>query len=170
MYKRQHVRIVARGPHRASVETTREFNGNHLKLTISLCADSDQVEFQLDYDWREFGGPDKGVPVLKLAFPVAVEDGKATFEIPCGFIERPANGDEVPALRWADLSGAGQGVALLNRSRYGYQVSADEIRLTILRASYAPDILPEVGPQTVECALVVHQGADAAELLSLIHI
>ncbi len=159
-----HVRIVARGPHRASVETTREFNGNHLKLTISLCADSDQVEFQLDYDWREFGGPDKGVPVLKLAFPVAVEDGKATFEIPCGFIERPANGDEVPALRWADLSGAGQGVALLNRSRYGYQVSADEIRLTILRASYAPDILPEVGPQTVECALVVHQGADAAEL------
>lgn len=159
-----HVRVVARGPYRAAVETTREFNGNRLGLTISLDAGSDQVDFRLDYDWREFGDPHTGVPVLRLAFPVCIEDGRATFEIPCGYIERPTNGEEVPALRWADLSGQDQGVALLNRSRYGHQVRSDEIRLTVLRASYDPDVLPEVGPQTVECALVVHQGMGAAEL------
>ncbi|MBD3174828.1 MAG: hypothetical protein GF320_06595 [Armatimonadia bacterium] len=159
-----HIRVAARGPHRAAIETTREFGGNRLKLTIGLDAGSDQVDFKLEYDWREFGDPAKGIPVLKVAFPVSIDDGKATFEIPCGFIERPANGDEVPALRWADLTGEGQGVALLNNSRYGHQVSDDGIRLTILRASYDPDILPEVGPQTVEFSLMTHQGVGPAEL------
>ena len=29
---------------------------------------------------------------------------------------------EVPAERWADLSGHGYGVSLLNRSKYGYDI------------------------------------------------
>jgi len=158
------IRVVAHGPHAGAIETMRVFRGCRLRLTIALKAGSSAVEFSLDYDWRDFGDPGKGVPVLKVAFPVAVEDGKATFEIPCGYIERPTTGDEVPALRWADLSGPSAGAALLNRSKYGHQVAPNEIRLTILRASYDPDPLPEVGAQTVEFALVVHDGLGPAAI------
>ncbi len=51
--------------------------------------------------------------LLKVAFPVSARSDKATFEIPYGSVERPTTRNtpaeqaqfEVPALRWADISG-----------------------------------------------------------------
>lgn len=160
------LRSVERGPHRASVVSTRALGDSTLSLTVSLSAGSPRVDFRLSLNWLERGGPDRGVPVLKVAFPLAISHGTATFEIPCGTIERPTNGDEVPALRWAGLSSETCGAALLNRSKYGYEVSDGEIRLTILRASYDPDPLPEVGEQDVDFALVVHDGRLAPSALT----
>ena len=39
------------------------------------------------------------------AFPLDIEEGKATSEIACGTIERPADGEEAPALNWVDVTG-----------------------------------------------------------------
>ena len=58
-------------------------------------------------DWHE-----KHI-LLKVAFPLSARNDKATFEIPYGTVERPTTRNtpaeqaqfEVPALRWADLSG-----------------------------------------------------------------
>ncbi len=150
------LRVEAPGPHLAAVRSTRTYRGCHLSLIIALSAGSPRIDFRLEYDWRDFGGPSEGVPVLKVAFPLEIPQASATFEIPCGFIERPANGDEVPALRWADLSGPEGGAALLNRGKYGHTVTPEEIRLTILRASYDPDPLPEVGQGEAEFGLLIH--------------
>ncbi len=50
--------------------------------------------------------------LLKVAFPVDVENDKAICEIPFAHVERPSSRNtdwekarfEVPAIRWADLS------------------------------------------------------------------
>ncbi|HEX30834.1 TPA: hypothetical protein ENG04_12215, partial [Candidatus Poribacteria bacterium] len=101
-------------------------------------------------------------PMLRIVFPIAVHGGRARFEIPCGHIERPANGEEVPALRWADLTGArldgkgNVGVTLLNDYKYGHSATENELALTLIRSSYDPDPLPELGHHEIRLALLPH--------------
>jgi alpha-mannosidase len=131
-------------------------------MTISLRAGEPWVDFALDVNWLERGSPELGVPMLKVAFPLALTDGHATFEVPFGYVSRPTDGGEVPALTWADLSGSGRQLAVggtvLNDSKYGYDVTADTIRLTLLRSTYDPDPLPELGAHHIRFALMPHVG------------
>ncbi len=85
--------------------------------------------------------------LLKVAFPVDVRSLRATYEIQYGHVERPTHANtswdvarfEVCAHKWADLSEPGYGVALLNDSKYGYDISGNVIRLSLLRATTWPD-------------------------------
>ena len=97
------VRVVERGPVRASVEATFSYGTSTFVQTISLVAGRPWVDFRLDADWQEHNGPD-GRPFLRARFPLALQEPVASYEIPCGSIERPTNGIEVPALTWADLT------------------------------------------------------------------
>ncbi len=155
--------VTHRGPHRAGVVSRRKFGESSFSLEITLDAGSRQVEFSLSVDWLERGTPHKGVPMLKVAFPVAVKDPEALFEIPFGSIGRPADGAEVPALKWADLSGSNGreqiGVTLVNADKYGHSADGNTLRLTLLRSSYDPDPLPELGAHHVRFALAPHLGA-----------
>jgi alpha-mannosidase len=64
----------------------------------------------------------------------------ATFDIPYGVIERPANGAEVPLQSWVDLTGIGRndgrrmGVSVMNDGKYSADVVEHEIHLTVLRS------------------------------------
>ena len=157
--------LVQRGPQVVAVELTAKHNDSEYKLTISLTAGSRRIDFALDVNWLERGDPDTGVPVLRASFPLPITEGRANFEIPCGIIERAADGEEVPALMWADLTGTSWiqenqviGATLLNDSRYGHRASENELRLTLLRSSYDPDPLPELGQHQIRYALVPHVG------------
>ncbi len=132
--------------------------------TIVRAGDS-RVEIALDVDWREQGGQEKGVPNLRVRFPVAIKekflalsDGKkATYETPYGSVERDLfDGSEVPAMRWADLSDGDGGVTLLNDSKHGHSILKDTLRLTLIRSSYDPDPLPEQGQHRIRYALLPH--------------
>jgi len=111
--------------------------------------------------------------MLKIAFPVAVNAYKARFEIPCGYVERQTEGSEVPAQKWADLTGdrmdgkGKAGVTLVNESKYGHNATESEIKLTLLRSSYDPDPLPELGQHDIRFAILPHDGnwrpSDAAK-------
>jgi alpha-mannosidase len=158
--------VVHQGPNVAAIRLSGKHNDSTYRLTIALASGSRQIDFQLDVNWLERGDPATGVPALRASFPIAVENGKATFEIASGSIERPADGEEAPALNWVDLTGANLvcddracltrvvGATLLNDSKYGHQVSKDAIRLTLLRSSYDPDPLPELGAHSIRFALV----------------
>jgi len=154
--------VIHKGPYLATIRTNRRFRNSRFTMDISLKTGVPRVEFVLRIEWLERGGPDYGVPMLKIRFPLALEEGKPLFEIPFGHIQRPANGEEVPALRWVDLSGkrpGGQGkvgVTLVNDCKYGHSVRGDEIKLTLLRSSYDPDPLPELGNHEIRFALVPH--------------
>ncbi len=72
---------------------------------------------------------------------------------------------EVPAQKWADLSGthpaSGKacGATLVNDTKYGHCLVGNLLRLTLLRSSYDPDPLPELGRHQIRFALHPHTGA-----------
>lgn len=89
--------------------------------------------------------------LVKTSFPLNFTTETATYEIPCGVINRPTNPQtpaeqakwEVPALQWADLTteidSGKYGFSLLNNCKYGYDVKPNQIRLTLLRSPNWPD-------------------------------
>jgi alpha-mannosidase len=128
--------------------------------TMTLCAGSRRVDFATEVDWHE------DHRFLKVAFPVAVHAPAARFEIQFGHLARSTHANtpfeqarfEVCAQRWADLSEAGFGVALLNDCKYGYDVRGHTLRLSLLRAPTAPDPLCDRGRHRFTYALLPHGG------------
>jgi alpha-mannosidase len=140
-----------------------------LELDITLRQGSSRVEYSLYVDWREMGHLERGIPHLRVRFPLAMQRPEAPhglqprYEIPYGSIHRDLlEGEEVPAQRWADLSETGLlgrgglGVTLVNSSKYGHSVDGASLELALLRASIDPDPLPDIGEHTIEYALVPH--------------
>ncbi len=105
--------------------------------------------------------------MLKVAFPLAVEDTVATYEIPFGTIERSTQMRnswetakvEVPAQRWADVSAAGYGISLLNNAKYGYDIKGNVMRLSLLRSPKWPDPTADRGKHSINYALYPHAGS-----------
>ncbi len=156
--------VGQRGPHRASVVTKRKVGDSTVSVEIGLNAGSPMVDFAVQVHWVEIGTPEKGIPQLRIAFPTRISDPKATYEIPFGSIRRPANGQEVPALKWADLSGdrigakGSCGITMVNADKYGHNADENTLRLTLLRSSFDPDPIPETGDHTIRLAIIPHDG------------
>jgi alpha-mannosidase len=154
-------RVTARGPVKAALEFVyRTRAGSIIEQEVSLVAGSPLVTFSTRVDWRE---TDR---LLKAAFPVAVHARRATYEIQFGHIDRPTHWStpwdkakfEVPAHRWADLSEAGYGVALINDCKFGYDIKDSCLRLSLLRAPTSPDPQADRGEQQFSYALYPHEG------------
>lgn len=166
--------VVETGPVRAVLRLTRDylkpgtkkeyptedFPTSFFTQDIVLYDAIDRIDFTLDADWWEER------TMLKVAFPLAVSDTKATYEIPFGSIERATGSSdpwekakvEVPAERWADLSQADYGVSLLNRAKYGHDIKGSTIRLSLLRSPNWPDPTADRGRHTIDYALYPHAG------------
>lgn len=65
---------------------------------------------------------------------------------------------EVPAARWADVSQKENGVSLLNRSKYGYDIKGNTMRLSLLRSPKWPDATADRGKHSIEYSLYPHTG------------
>ncbi len=168
------IEIAEKGPVRATLriirdylkpgvkkeQPTPDYPSSFFTQDISLYDGIDQVYFTTNVDWWE------DHTMLKVAFPVAVTDTVATYEIPYGSIERSTlyrnSWDsakvEVPALRWADLSGTNYGVSLINNSKYGYDVKGSTMRLSLLRSPKSPDPTADRGKHSIEYTLYPHAG------------
>jgi alpha-mannosidase len=154
------IEVVSDGGLRGAVRFRRGFGQSVIDQTMVLTAGSRQVDFVTDVDWHE------DHKFLKVAFPVAVHAPAARFETQFGHLARPTHANtpfeqarfEVCAQRWADLSEAGFGVALLNDCKYGYDVRGHTMRLSLLRAPTAPDPLCDRGRHRFTYALLPHAG------------
>ncbi|MFP5206252.1 MAG: glycoside hydrolase family 38 C-terminal domain-containing protein [Acidobacteriota bacterium] len=146
-----------------AVRVTYHWQSSKFVQTIRL--QGDIVDIDNDIDWHE------SHVLLKAAFPLAVKSDFATYEIPYGAIERPTTRNnswekaqfEVPALRWADLSGAGPdgkvfGLSVLNKDKYGYDAVGNLLRITLLRSPKWPDPNADMGHQHFHYALYPHAG------------
>lgn len=143
---------------------TEDFPSSFFTQDISLYLDIDRIDFTTNVDWWE----DK--TMLKVAFPVTVDDTVATYEIPFGTIKRSTQWRnswdsakvEVPAQRWADLSqsasGGDYGISLLNKGKHGYDIKGNVMRLSLLRSPKWPDPTADRGKHTIEYALYPHSG------------
>jgi alpha-mannosidase len=157
------VELIDQDSPRPSIRVTSHWQNSKFIQTISL--KGDLVDIETDIDWHE-----RHV-LLKAAFPLAVTSNFATYEIPFGAIERPTTRNnswekaqfEVPAMRWADLSGLGQdgkvhGLSLLNQTKFGYDAVGNMLRLTLLRAPTWPDPDADQGHHHFHYALYPHAG------------
>ena len=151
------------GPYVATMVAKLKIHDSAITLTYMLRAGQPWLEISVQVRWLERGGHEVGTPSLKMRFPLALAGAKGRYETPFGSIERDLNeGQEVPALRWADVTGkaAGRqgvaGCALLNDSKYGHALAGSTLTLTLLRSSYDPDPLPEIGDHTIRMAVAPH--------------
>ncbi|HWI66087.1 MAG TPA: glycoside hydrolase family 38 C-terminal domain-containing protein [Symbiobacteriaceae bacterium] len=128
------VKLVEHGPVKAVLRVESEYGNSTLMQDFSLYQEINQIDVAVTVDWREQH------KLLKLRFPTALHFPKATFEASYGHIERPVNGDEVPAQNWIDLSGVVRannsmyGLSLLNDGKYSFSVKEREMSLTVLRS------------------------------------
>ncbi|MHB1000670.1 MAG: alpha-mannosidase [Armatimonadota bacterium] len=152
------------GPHRCMAKFGHKVKNSKVWVEVGLNAGSRMIDFRVVADWREIGTPATGVPMLRIAFPTSMVDTKGTYEIPFGSIERPSNGQEVPALKWADLSGKkvgadGEcGITMVNSYKYGHNADDNTFRLTLIRSSFNPDPVPEVSRHDIRLAIIPHDG------------
>ena len=139
---------------------TFDYPNTFCKQDIILYSGVDRIDFRTDIDWWEEH------TMLKASFPVTVSDSVATYEIPYGEITRSTGMNtswekakvEVPAERWADISGGDYGISLLNKSKYGYDIKGNVMRLSLLRSPDWPDPTADRGKHTIEYSLYPHTG------------
>jgi alpha-mannosidase len=139
---------------------TEDFPSSFFKQYITLYNGLDRIDIRTEADWWE------DHLSLKACFPVAVKADKAFYEIPFAAIGRTTRSEtlwdkaryEVPALRWADLSDEKGGIALLNDSKYGYDIHGNTIKLSLLRSPTYPDPQADRGKHTFTYALYPHAG------------
>ena len=98
------------GSFKAAIAVKLRIHESNVTLTYELCAGDPQLHLRVDAEWFERGTPQTGVPVLRLALPLALTGARGLYEIPFGAIGRDLNaGQEVPALQWAQVTGEAAG-------------------------------------------------------------
>lgn len=133
-FKAASVRVLERGPVKATLRAKSTYGSSVLIQDFSLYQGLPFVEVRLSLDWRERH------KLLKLAFPAQLHFPQATYEIPYGSIVRPTNGEEEPGQNWVDLSGvyrpsgAIHGVALLNDAKYSHSAEGSTLYLSVVRS------------------------------------
>lgn len=166
-------RVTQNGPHLARLDVACRIRESSFTLQYELRANDPCLYISLDGTWLERGTAQTGVPNLSIAIPLALKGAAASYEIPFGGIDRKQNsGEEVPANRWAAVTGlAGQkkaGCLLLNDSKHGHSLDGNTLRLRLIRSTYEPDTLPEIGRHRVRMGLVPFAGristADATRI------
>ena len=135
------VTVTEEGPVRATVKVVSRYNDSTLTEYFSLEPGSDKLSVRAFADWHEKH------KMLKLAWPMAVENPEAYYEIPFGVMRRPADGEEEPGLRWTAVKGDGGGYAVVNDSTYSSSVKGGTIFHTVLRSPIYGD---HGGPRTEE--------------------
>ena len=167
--------LVERGPVRGLLRVDAAYGGSRCTIDYILSKGSPSIEIRVILDWHEKSH------LAKVRLATAIDADEAWFEIPYGAISRAASGDEEPGQRWVDVSGpiGGKdgtfGLAVLNDSKYGFDVHDGEIGITAVRSPiYAhhepmtpkPGVryqFQDLGVQRFTLSLLPHRGtwADA---------
>jgi len=154
------VSVVESGALRVTLEIKRRILNSDYVQRISLRHNSPRLDFETTIQWRE------RKILLKVAFPVNILSPTATYEIQWGNVERPTHRNtswdwarfETAAQKWVDLSEGNYGVSLLNDCKYGHDIRENNMRLTLLRGTTAPDPDADLGEHHFNYSLFPHEG------------
>ncbi|KAI8071075.1 glycosyl hydrolases family 38 N-terminal domain-containing protein [Gongronella butleri] len=154
-------KIVAKGPLVASLERVYTISSSSWMVqTISLTAVGSYIEFSTSVEWHE------SHQFLKTEFNWNIISDFATYDIQYGVLRRPNHYNtthdsakfEVCGHKFADLSDATYGVALMNNCKYGYATHGTSQRLSLLRSPKGPDENADMGTHTFTYAIYPHKG------------
>ncbi|TCO53739.1 glycoside hydrolase family 38 C-terminal domain-containing protein [Actinocrispum wychmicini] len=152
--------VEAKEPDRVALRITRSFSKSTVSQLVTLRAGSTCLDIDTDVDWHETE------KFLKLTFPLDVRADRSASEIQFGHVYRPTHTNtswdaakfEICAHRWVHIAEPGYGVALVNDSTYGHDVTrtahTTTVRASLLRAPRFPDPRTDHGPHKFRHALV----------------
>ena len=152
------IKAIAQGPVCGILEINRQVLHSTLKQRVVLYRNLRRIDFETEIDWREQGTATTDAPMLRATFTPFLQSAQATFEVPFAGLVRPADGKEMPAQRWADLSDEDYGLTLLNNAKYGHHAHYHTLGLTLVRSSYEPDAQPDQGLHRFTYSLYPHAG------------
>ncbi len=178
------VKVVEKGPVRICIETVKTWGNSRFIERVYLYRSYPRIEYDMEVHWLETGTDSTDSPMLRAIFPLAVDNPRFFCQTPFDVVERAIDGkingkevsypfshstiygvtpekndgQEVPAQKWVDLSNDKEGIALLNKTKYGHSYHNGELRLTLMRAAGNPDIYPNLGKFKISYALYPHAG------------
>jgi alpha-mannosidase len=178
------VKVVENGPVRACVETIKTWGRSRFIGRTYLYRSYPRIDYDMEVHWLETGSDSTDSPMLRAIFPVALENARFYSQVPFSVVERPvdgkingkeapsyqkhsdvygikaevADGQEVPAQKWVDVTDGRVGIALLNKTKYGHSYTHGELRITLLRSAGEPDIYPNLGKFDISYSLFPHTG------------
>lgn len=152
--------VIEEGAVRTVVRIVRTFNLSAITQDYIFYAHTARTDIVFDIDWKEEN------IALKADFPVAVNTGRATFDIQFGNVERSTTNNtlddyaqyEAAGQKWADLSDNGFGLSVLNDCKYGWNVKDGHIRPTLLRSATKPNHLQDRERHQFTFAFYPHGG------------
>ncbi len=100
----ERVEILEHGPVRTRAAVVHRFRDSVIRQYVSVYEGLPRLDFDLDINWQEVADNSAPAPMLKVAFPLALENPTAHFEIPFGVMERAPTGAEVPGQKWVDVA------------------------------------------------------------------
>ncbi|MEY9995936.1 alpha-mannosidase [Streptomyces sp. V4I8] len=145
------VTVVEEDPLVGAIRVTRSFGkGSKITQMITVRAGSPRIDFETEIDWHE------AEKILKAGFPVDIRAPHSSAEIQFGHVQRPTHTNtsweaarfEVSGHRWVHIAEPGYGVAVINDSTYGHDVSrtvredggtTTRVSLSLVRAPRIPD-------------------------------
>ncbi len=157
---------------RSRVVHLLQIGASTIKQTIELRSDEALLRFKHEVDWNEHH------KMLRVQFDPGLHATEATYEIQFGVIKRstkPKNAweeaqFEVPALRFADLSEAGRGAALINDCKHGYRIRESQMELALLRSPADVDPEADLHSHCYRYAFYPHTGAyENSDVLPMAH-
>lgn len=165
--------LAESGPDRATVRVSRSFGSSTVTQLLTLRARAAVLEIDTEVDWHE------RETFLKAAFPLDVKADHSAGETQFGHVLRATHTNtsweaarfEICAHRWVHVGEPGWGVALVNDSTYGHDVTRDvrpdggqttTVRLSLLRAPRYPDPETDQGRHRLRYGLVPGAGIPEA--------
>ncbi|RZB16807.1 alpha-mannosidase [Streptomyces sp. F001] len=145
------ITIVEQDPLLGAIRVERSFGkGSKITQTITLRSGSPRIDIGTEIDWHE------AEKILKAGFPVDLRAPHSSAEIQFGHVQRPTHTNtsweaarfEVSGHRWVHIGEPGYGVAVINDSTYGHDVSrtvredggtTTTVSLSLVRAPRVPD-------------------------------
>lgn len=141
-----------------SIELCFEVGKSTIKQVISLEENSKLIKFDTEVDWKE------SKKMLRVEAETSIKATEANYETQYGIIKRPNHINtswdfakfEVCGHRFADLSQADCGFAIINDSKYGHSCLGNKIGLTLLRSPKMPDEEADMRVHTFSYAYLPH--------------
>ena len=157
-------KVMDQGAVRNCIKVSTAYGDSTLIQLYSLYDGDDKIMVDATVNWQEHR------KALKLEYPVAAANAQASCEMPFGHTLKKMDGKEEPMQQWADISGDGTGLSLINDSKYSVDFHDNTIGFTVLRspvyAHHDPYVLRDdeeysymdQGIQHFSYALLVHDG------------
>lgn len=157
-----------------AVRVVRRYGKSTITQTLSVPAGGRRIDIDTEVDWAE------EEKFLKAGFNIDIKAERSASEIQFGHVFRPTHTNttwdaakfEICAHRWIHVGEPGFGIAVVNDSTYGHDVTrharagggvSTMVRLSLLRAPRNPDPFADQGEHSFRYSLV--SGADIEDAI-----